>query len=74
MANNKKNYTSKLRKRILKEKKTSNKKFTTNYKDIKKYFRYFNNLLFKDKLNNFNDIKIRKMNCCSGQCIENISY
>ena len=59
MANYKNNYTSKLRKRILKEKKTSNKKFTTNYKDIKKYFKYFNNLLFKDKLNNFNDIKIK---------------
>ena len=35
---------------------------------------YFNTILFKDRLNNFNDIKIRKMNNCTGQCVENISY
>ena len=58
MVNYKKNYTNKLRKRILKETKVSDKKFTTNYKDIKRYFKYFNNILFKDKLNYFNDIKI----------------
>ena len=44
MANYKNNYTNELRKRFLKEKKTSNKKFITNYKDIKKYFKNFNNL------------------------------
>jgi hypothetical protein len=60
-------------KKILKEKKLSDKKYTTNYKDIKKYFKYFNKKLFKSKLNKFNDIKIRNMNC-SGQCVENISY
>ena len=60
-------------KKILKEKKLSNKKYTTNYKDIKKYFKYFNKKLFKGKLNKFNDVKIRNMNC-SGQCVENISY
>ena len=74
MANNRINYTRKLKKRILLEKNIPNKKFITNYKDIKKYFKYFNNILFKDKLNNFNDIKIKKMNNCSGQCVENISY
>jgi hypothetical protein len=74
MANNKINYTRILKKRILLEKNTPNKKFITNYKDIKKYFKYLNNILFKGKLNNFNDIKIRKMNNCSGQCVENISY
>ena len=68
------NTSNKLRKRILADTKISNKKFITNYKDIKKYFKYFNNLLFKDKLNNFNDIKIKKMTNCSGQCVENISY
>jgi hypothetical protein len=52
MTSHKINYTNKLRKRILKEKKTSNKKFITNYKDI----------------------KIKKMNNCTGQCVENISY
>ena len=60
-------------KKILKGKKLQNKKYTTNYKDIKKYFKYFNKKLFKSKLNKFNDIKIRNMNC-SGQCVENISY
>ena len=74
MANYKNIYTNKLRKRILKEKKTSNKKFITSYKDIKKYFKYFNKILFKDKLNPFNDVKIKKMIKASGQCIENISY
>ena len=73
MTNLKKNYTNKLRKRILKESKITDKKFVTNYKDIKRYFKYFNNILFKDELNFFNDIKIKKMNC-SGQCVENISY
>ena len=62
MMSNKNKFVSKLRKRILKETKVSDKKFTTNYKDIKRYFKYFNKILFKDKLNNFNDIKIKKMN------------
>ena len=62
-----------MKKGIILEKDNPNKKFITNYKDIKKYFKYFNKILFKDKLNNFNDIKIRKINC-SGQCVENISY
>ena len=71
--NIKNNFNYKLRKKILKETKISKKKFITNYKDIKRYFKYFNNILFKDELNFFNDIKIKKMNC-SGQCVENISY
>ena len=69
MAINKINYTRIFKKRILLEKNTPNKKFVTNYKDIKKYFKYLNNILFKGKLNNFNDV-----NNCSGQCIEKISY
>jgi len=73
MTNYKKIHTNELRKKILKETKSSKKKFITNYKDIKRYFKYFNNILFKDELNLFNDIKIKKMNC-SGQCVENISY
>ena len=73
MTKYKKIHTNELRKKILKETKISKKKFITNYKDIKRYFKYFNNILFKDELNFFNDIKIKKMNC-SGQCVENISY
>ena len=46
---------------ILLEKDNPSKRFITNYKDIKKYFKYFNKILFKDKLNNFND-KIQKFN------------
>jgi len=74
MTTNKKKFISKVKKRILKETKLSSKKYTTNYKDIKKYFIYFNKILFKDKLNKFNDIKIKKMIRSSGQCVENISY
>ena len=73
MTKYKKIHTNELRKKILKETKISKKKFITNYKEIKRYFKYFNNILFKDELNFFNDIKIKKMNC-SGQCVENISY
>jgi len=39
MAINKINYTRIFKKRILLEKNTPNKKFVTNYKDIKKYFK-----------------------------------
>ena len=73
MASNKIKYIRKLKKGIILEKDNPNKKFITNYKDIKKYFKYFNKKLFKSKLNKFNDIKIRNMNC-SCQCVENISY
>ena len=47
MANNKKIYTNKLRKRILKETIVSNKKFTTNYKDILKFI---SNINSKDEI------------------------
>ena len=63
-----------VKKKILKETKISSKKYTTTYKDIKRYFKYFNKILFKDKLNTFNDIQIKKLIKASGQCVENISY
>ena len=75
---NTKNHNKKIiirvKKKILKETELSDKKYTTTYKDIKKYFRYFNKILFKDKLNNFNDIQIKTLVKISGQCVENISY
>ena len=74
MINTKKNLVNKAKKKFLKETKPTSKKYITNYKDIKKFFSYFNKILFKNKLNNFNDIKIKKMISCSGQCVENISY
>ena len=74
MISNRKKIISNVKKRILKETKSTDKKYITNYKDIKKYFIYFNKILFKDRLNKFNDIKIKKMIKSSGQCVENISY
>jgi len=72
--NNKKKFIIGVKKKILRETKTSDKKYITTYKDIKKYFKYFNKILFEDKLSPFNDVKIKKMIKASGQCIENISY
>jgi hypothetical protein len=59
-----------VKKKILKETEISDKKYITTYK----YFKYFNKILFKDKLNSFNDIQIKKLIKASGQCVENISY
>jgi len=50
-------YFIRVKKRILRETKDSDKKFTTTFKEIKKYFKIFNKSLFKNKLNPFNDIK-----------------
>ena len=72
--NNKKKFIIRVKKKILRETKMSDKKYITTYKDIKKYFKYFNKILFEDKLSPFNDVKIKKMIKASGQCIENISY
>ena len=66
MANYKNNYTSKLKKRILKEKKTSNKKFITNYKDIKKYFKYF-----FDEYPNLNLFFVGDFNCPQSHSVFN---
>jgi hypothetical protein len=63
----------KVKKRIIKE--TANTKFAykTTFKDIKKYFKILNKVLFKNQLNPFNDIIIKKMNGCWGQCVEDYS-
>ena len=45
MASKKIKYIRKLKKGIILEKDNPNKKFITNYKDIKKYFKYFNKIL-----------------------------
>ena len=63
-----------VKKKILKEAVISDKKYITTYRDIKRYFKYFNKILFKDELNSFNDIKIKKIFKASGQCVENFSY
>ena len=66
----------KTKKRILRETSSqrSLKEYTTTYKDIKRYFRVFNKTLFKNKLNPFNDIKIKNLKGAYGQCVENISH
>ena len=70
---NKKIFT-RVKKKILKATELSDKKYTVTYKDIKKYFKYFNKILFNDKLNSFNDIQIKRLVKASGRCVENISY
>jgi hypothetical protein len=67
-------YNIKIKKRILREIKDSEKKFITTYKEIKKYFKIFNKSLFKNKLNPFNDIKIKRIIKGSGQCVEYLSF
>lgn len=50
---------------------SSKTKYTTTYKDIKKYFKILNDGLFNSKLNPFNDIEIKplKRSRCMGQVI-----
>ena len=67
-------YIIKVKKRILKETKDTEKKYITTYKEIKKYFKIFNKSLFKEKLNTFNDVKIKRIIQGSGQCVEYLSY
>ena len=62
-----------IKKRILKESSNLEKNYKTTFKDIKKYFNFFNKALFKEQLNPFNDIQIKKMNGCWGQCVEDCS-
>ena len=67
-------YNIRVKKRILREIIDSDKKFITTYKEIKNYFKIFNKTLFKDKLNTFNDIKIKRIVRGSGLCVEHSSY
>ena len=48
-------------KKILKRDLVSNRKYKTTYKDIKKYFKVLNKALFKNILQPFNDIQIKKI-------------
>ena len=70
----KEEYNISIKKRILREIKDSEKKFVTTYKEIKRYFKIFNKSLFKNELNPFNDIKIKRIIKGSGQCVEYLSY
>ena len=48
-------------KKVLKRELASNRKYRTTYKDIKKYFNVINKALFKNVLQPFNDIQIKKI-------------
>ena len=62
------------KKRILKDTLDSEAKYKTTFKDIRTYFKIFNKSLFKNILNPFNDVKIKRIVRGSGQCVEIISY
>ena len=48
-------------KKVLKRELASNRKYKTTYKEIKKYFNVINKALFKNVLQPFNDIQIKKI-------------
>jgi hypothetical protein len=48
-------------KKVLKRELASNRKYKTTYKDIKRYFNVINKALFKNILQPFNDIQIKKI-------------
>ena len=68
------NYIIITKKRILIDTADCQKKYITNFKDIRNYFKIFNKSLFKNELNPFNDVKIKRIVRGSGQCVEYISY
>ena len=67
-----KRITKKLKlKRKLKKEFVSNRRYTTTYKDIKKYFRMFNSAIFDSKLSPFGKIEIKNLarEKCIGQVV-----
>jgi hypothetical protein len=68
------NYIVRTKKRILRETADIEAKYKTTFKDIRTYFKIFNKSLFKNELNPFNDVKIKRIVRGSGQCVEYISY
>lgn len=58
-------------KRVVKEEKKSKLRYVTTYKDIKKYFNFFNDNIFSGELEPFNDIQIKELKYqkCVGQVI-----
>ncbi len=58
-------------KRVVKEENKSKLKYVTTYKDIKKYFNFFNDNIFDGELEPFNDIQIKELKYqkCVGQVI-----
>ena len=62
-------------KKILKRDLVSNRKYKTTFKDINKYFKIINKAVFKNVLQPFNDIQIKKIykdetkKSCYGQVV-----
>ena len=48
-------------KKALKKEFSSKRQYKTTYKDIKKYFRILNNVIFENKLSPFGQIQIKNM-------------
>ena len=67
-------YIVRTKKRILRDTVDSEAKYTTTFKDIRNYFKIFYKSLFKNALNSFNNVKIKRIVRGSGQCVEYISY
>ena len=67
-------YIVRTKKRIFRDTVDSEAKYTTTFKDIRNYFKIFNKSLFKNALNSFNNVKIKRIVRGSGQCVEYISY
>ena len=67
-------YIVRTKKRILRDTVDSEVKYTTTFRDIRNYFKIFNKSLFKNALNSFNNVKIKRIVRGSGQCVEYISY
>ena len=67
-------YIVRAKKRILRDTVDSEAKYTTTFKDIRNYFKIFNKSLFKNVLNSFNNVKIKRIVRGSGQCVEYISH
>ena len=54
-------YIVRTKKRILRDTIETEKKYTTNFKDIRNYFKIFNKSLFNNKLNPFNHYIIKRI-------------
>ena len=67
-------YIVRTKKRILRDTIETEKKYTTNFKDIRNYFKILSKSLSNSKLNPVNDVKIKRIVRGSGQCVEYISY
>ena len=67
-------YIVRTKKRILRDTVDSEVKYTTTFRDIRNYFKIFNKSLFKNALNSFNNVKIKRIVRASGQCVEYTSY